>query len=132
MKKNWTAEARGRIGADFQLLGSVFITQRAAASERYRKMCGLSMTQLNKALPEQDSWIRTRLTRLNVLEVVLLRRRLLGKLVWWLYDRLTAQMRRPPKMRPNPAAVAADQRDPTKGAQDGVAHEAAAEAVPKA
>jgi predicted metal-dependent hydrolase len=132
----WALEAKKRIGADFELAGSLFMVQRAVVSEGVRKRLNLSKTQLEKTVQQQDAWIRTKLTRLSVLEVVLERRRLLGKLVWWLYDRMMARMKKPPKkpltMRPNPAAVPADQRDPTKGAQNGVAREVAAETVPSA
>jgi hypothetical protein len=131
MKNKPAQEARRRIAEDLQLLGSVVLTQRAAASERYRKLCNLSMTQLNKALAEQDSWMRTKLTRLNMLEVLLERRRLLGKLVWWAYDRLMKQMKKPLTMRPGPAPVPADPRDATKGVPDGATANAAP-AVPQA
>jgi hypothetical protein len=132
----WILETKKRIGADFELAGSVFIAQRAVVSEGVRKRLNLSKTQLEKTVQQQDAWIRRKLTCLNVLEVVLERRRLLGKLVWWLYDRMMRRMKKRPKkpatMRPVPGAVPADQRDPMKGAGDGVAHEAAAETVPQA
>lgn len=75
--------------------------------------------------------MRTKLTRLTVLEVLLERRRLLGKLVWWLYDRLMEQMKKPLIMRPGPPAAPADQRDLTKGTQDGVDREVAQPSVPQ-
>jgi hypothetical protein len=127
----WVLEAKKRIGADFELAGSVFMGQRAMASEGVRKRLNLSKTQLEKTVQQQDAWIRTKLTRLVVLEVVLERRLLLGKLVWWLYDRMMARMKKPLTMRPVPGAVPADQRDPTKGVKDEVVREAA-ETVPPA
>lgn len=128
----WALEAKKRIGADFELTGSVFMVQRAMVSEGVRKRLNLSKTQLEKTVQQQDAWIRTKLTRINVLEVVLERRRLLGKLVWWLYDRMMTRMKKPLTMRPVPGTVPADQRDPTKGAKDGVDHAVDPQAVPKA
>ncbi len=132
MKMNWTAEARTRIGKDFGKMVMTYAVQRAAVSDRVLRVYGFSKTQQRKAEEESDVWLRTRLTRLNVLEVVLERRRLIGKLVWWMYDRLTAQMQRPPKMRKGPPAPPATSEEATKGAADGATREGAAQTVPPA
>ncbi len=131
MRKDWAQETKKRIGGDFELLGGMLLTQRAMASEGWRKRMNLSKTQMDKLVAQQDAWARGTLTRLNVLEVVLERHRLLGKLMAWLFKRLLEKVNKP-TMRPVPGAVPAEQRDPTKGAKDGVVDEAAAQTVPQA
>lgn len=126
----WVVEAKKRIGSDFELAGSVFLMQRAMASEHVRKRFNLSRTQVEKTVQKQDQWIRARLTRVNVVEVVLEQHKLLGKLVWWLYDRLLARMKKAVTMRPG--APAAPEGRPAEGAKDGAAHATDEKTVPPA
>jgi hypothetical protein len=131
MKKDWVAEARKRVQEDFKNVGSALFTEQVKANERMRKNFHLSKTQVRKAEVQHDEWLRMRLSRLSILEVVLERRRLLGKLVWWLYVRLARKMQKPPKMVPVPGAVPAEQRAP-KGAGNEVVRKADTPTVQKA
>jgi len=121
MKKDWTLETKKRIGADFEMAGSMLLVQRAMASDRVRKLLNLSKTQLEKTVQQQDGWIRAKLTRLNVLESVLERRYLLGKLVDWLCSRLIERVKKP-TMRPVSSPPPA-KRELAKGEWNAVARE---------
>jgi hypothetical protein len=128
MKKDWVAEAKRRVQADFEIAGTCLMMAQAKVSDRIRKGFQLSKTQIRKAELRQDEWLRTRLSRLAVLEVLLESRPGLGRRVWRLYSRMTAAMAKRATMVPVPGAVPAEQRAP-KGAGDEVVREADASAV---
>ncbi len=124
MKKDWRREAKARIGADFEIAGTCLMTAQALVSGRVRKGFQLSKTQVKKGQVMQDEWLRGKLSRLAVLEILLEHRRLLGKIVWRIYRRMVADMGRPAS-----GAVSPEKRDPSKGALDEVACEAVAKAI---
>jgi len=131
MKKDWIAEAKRRIEAEFKNVAMTYVMQRAAVSDRVLRQYGFSKTQNRKAAEECDNWIRVRLSRLAVLEVLLESRPGLGRRVWRLYGRMTEAMAKR-TMVPVPGAVPADQRDPTKGAGNEMDHAVDSQAVPSA
>lgn len=131
MKKDWIAEAKQRIGQDYEYAGGAMITQRAMVSKFVRKNLKFSKTQLEGMVGNQEAWMRAKFSRLNILEVLLERRRLLGKIVWWLYRRMLEDLKKPVMMRPVPGAAPPAKREPTKGERDEVAHETAAKTVPQ-
>lgn len=123
MKKDWILEAKQRIGQDYEYAGGAMITQRAMVSKFVRKNLKLSKTQLEDLVSKQEAWMRAKFSRLNILEVLLERRRLLGKIVWWLYRRMMARMKKPLAMRPGPGAAPPAKREDTKGEWNAVARE---------
>jgi len=129
MKKDWIAKAKRRVQADFEIVGTCLMTAQAKVSGRVRKGFQLSKTQVRKAELQQDEWLRARLSRLAVLEVLLESQPGLGRRVWRLYGRMAAAMAKRATMVPVPGAVPADQRAPTKGAGNEVVREADASAV---
>jgi hypothetical protein len=124
MKKDWILEAKTRIGQDYEYAGGAMITQRAMVSKFVRKNLKFSKTQLKGMVGNQEAWMRAKLSRLNILEVLLERRRLLGKIVWWLYRRMLEDLKKHVTMRPVPAAV-----PPAKGERNEATREAAAQTV---
>jgi len=123
MKKDWIVEAKTRIGQDYEYAGGALITQRAMVSKFVRKNLKLSKTQLEDMVGKQETWMRTKLSRLNILEVLLERRRLLGKVVWWLYRRMLEDLKKPVMMRPVPGAAPPAKRESAKGKWNAVARE---------
>jgi len=119
MKKDWAQEAKKRINADYDMAIAALLTQRAVVSKHVRESYRLSKTQLQKRVQQQDEWFRAKLIQLNTVVIVLERRRLLGKVVWWLYGRLVERMNKPTTstMQPVAGAVPIEQREPPKGAE---------------
>jgi hypothetical protein len=93
-RDKWVVEAKKRIGSDFEAVGACFLSQRAVASDKLRKQIRMSKTQLEHTVDAQDRWIRHKITRLAAVEVVLERHKLLGKLVWRIYDRFLKAMKK--------------------------------------
>ena len=132
MKKDWVQEGKKRINADYDMAIAALLTQRAVVSKHVRKDYHLSKTQLEKRVREQDEWFRAKLIQLNTVVVVLERRWLLGKVVWWLCDRFVKRMNKPPTMQKVDGTVPIEQREPPKGAEHAVADEAAGKVIPGA
>ena len=128
----WALAAKQRTGSDFELVASVFLMQRCMVSEGLRKRYNLSKTLLRTTVEAQDKWIRARLTRVNVVEVVLEKHKLLGWLVWRLYDRLMVRMKKAVTMRSGPPAPPPGQPDQAEGEKDGAAHATDEKTVPPA
>jgi hypothetical protein len=123
MKKDWILEAKTRIGQDYEYAGGAMITQRAMVSKFVRKNLKFSKTQLEGMVGNQEAWMRAKLSRLNILEVLLERRRLLGKVVWWLYRRMLEDLKKPAMMRPVPGAAQPAKQKAAEGEWNAVARE---------
>ena len=132
MKKDWVEEAKKRADTYCKMADSALLLQRAVVSKHVRENFKLSKTQLTKMVYQHDGWLRGNLTKLSTAEVVLERRWLLGKIVWWLCDRFAKRMNKPPTMRKVDGTVPIEQREPPKGASGAVVNETAGKAVPVA
>jgi len=118
MKKNWAAEANNRISRDSEIVVSALITQRAIVSDRTRKMYKLSKTKLRESTQAQTAWLQRKTIRSNIVELVLERYPLLGKLVNWLCKRLAKEMDKPVTMKPVSGATPFSEMKSMKGAAD--------------
>jgi hypothetical protein len=92
-------------------------------SKFVRKNLKFSKTQLKGMVGNQEAWMRAKLSRLNILEVLLERRRLLGKIVWWLYRRMLEDLKKPVMMSPVSGAAPPAKRESAKGKWNAVARE---------
>ena len=132
MKKDWVEEAKKRADTYCKTLDSALLLQRAVVSKHFRESYKLSKTQLTKMVYQQNAWLGGKLVRLSTAEVVLERRWLLGKIVWWFCDRFAKRMNKPPTMRKVDRSVPIEQREPPKGASGALVNETAGKAVPVA
>ena len=121
MKKDWVEEAKKRADTYCKTLDSALLLQRAVVSKHFRESYKLSKTQLTKMVYQQNAWLGGKLVRLSTAEVVLERRWLLGKVVWWLCGRFGKRANKPPTMRKVDGTVPIEQREPPKGAEHAVA-----------
>jgi hypothetical protein len=117
VKKDWVEEAKKRIDIDCRVANAALLTQRAVVSKHVRESYQLSKTQLTKMVYQQDAWLRSKLTMLNTVQIVLERRWLLGKFVWWLCGRFAKRMAKALTMQHVDGTVPIEQREPPKGAE---------------
>jgi hypothetical protein len=118
MKKNWILEVKKKTGEYCETAIGAMIVQRALISNHQRKVYHLSKTMAKTMARRNVEWLQGTLSRLAVLEVLLKRRRILGKIVWWLYNRMVEQMKKPLTMRPVPGAGFLKDTKPMEGAAD--------------
>jgi hypothetical protein len=105
MRKNWILEAKKKTSEYCETAIGAMIVQRALINNRQRKMYRLSKTMAKTMARGNVEWLQGTLSRLAVLEILLKRRRILGKIVWWLYKRMVEQMKKPLPMRPMEGAA---------------------------